>query len=58
MSLEEKAALDRWTVECAVALQVSYGHSFGTAWLLAAYSRDMLRESLEKPLSPFIVTGF
>jgi hypothetical protein len=57
VSPEEEHALDGWELVEAQRLQSEYGHSPNAAWLLARYSRDLLRESLGRPMSPVIVTG-
>jgi hypothetical protein len=57
LSEEEKRGLDERELEEVMRLQSEYGHSANSAWLLARYSRDMLQQSLERPVSPVIVTG-
>jgi hypothetical protein len=57
LSEEERRSLDNRMLEEAARLQADYGHSPGTAMLFARYSRDMLQQSLEKPLPLCTVTG-
>ena len=57
MDRELEDGLDRMEMAERTALMATYGHSYGMAALLARYSRDLQRESLEKPLPMCIVTG-
>lgn len=57
MSPEEEQALEHRELEERISLATEYGHDYGTAALLARYSRDLQRESLERHSSLIIVTG-
>lgn len=57
LSEDEKRHLDEWMIREAARLQFEHGHSSGSAWLLARYSRDMIAVSLERPQPLCVVTG-
>ena len=57
LSEDEKRHLDEWMIREAARLQFEHGHSSGSAWLLARYSRDMIAVSLERPQPPCVVVG-
>ena len=49
--------MDRWQMEMTVRLVAEHGHSWGTARLLADYSRTELEMSMRRPLPLIVVTG-
>lgn len=51
----EEEARDHWIAEHQTALMLDYGHDFGMAHLLAAYSWDMLQQM--KPGPAILVAG-
>jgi len=54
---DEKRGLDEWMMQETWRLHFGYGHSLGTALLMARYSRDMIQAGLERPQPLFVVTG-